>query len=247
VVPMGHDRYFSESVVRLPGSYQVNDSKRRIGERTPTRAEVGLPDDGFVFCCFNNVSKITPSVFDVWMRLLRNVCGSVLWLLDGGAVAERNLRMEAEARGVDPRRLVFAPRLPLAEHLARHRLADLGVDTLPCNAHTTASDALWTGLPFLTCSGIAFASRVAASLLHALNLPELATDSLAEYEARAIAFARSPALTQSIREKLARERSKGPLFDTERYRRHIEIAYQTMWEMHLRGEAPYPFTVRPIH
>ena len=247
VVPANHDRYFSERVVRLPGSYQVNDSKRRIGERTPTRAEVGLPDDGFVFCSFNNVSKITPTVFDVWMRVLGNRDGSVLWLLDGGAEAERNLRREAEARGVDPRRLVFAPRLPLAEHLARHRLADLGIDTLPYNAHVTASDALWAGLPLLTCSGRTFASRVAASLLHALNLPELVTESLAEYEARAVAFARSPALLQSIREKLARQRSKGLLFDTEQYRRHIETAYETMWEMHLRGEEPRPFTVRPTH
>ena len=246
VVPTGEDRYFSESLVRLPGSYQVNDSKRRIAERVPTRAEAGLPEGAFVFCCFNNVSKITPPVFEVWMRLLRNVSGSVLWLLEGGAVAEQNLRREAESRGVDPRRLVLGRRLPIAEHLARHRLADLGVDTLPCNAHVTASDALWAGLPLLTCAGDTFASRVAASLLQALNLPELVAESPAEYEGRAIALARSPALLQSIREKLARERSRGSLFDTEQYRRHIEAAYQTMWEMHLRGEGPLPFTVQPI-
>ena len=244
VVPAAHEGHFSESVVRLPGSYQVNDSRRRIGEGVPTRAEAGLPSEGFVFCCFNNVSKITPSVFDVWMRLLRNVDGSVFWLLDGGAVAGHKLRGEAEARSVDPRRLVFAPKLPAAEHLARHRLADLGLDTLPCNAHVTASDALWAGLPLLTCSGETFASRVAASLLHALNLPELVTASLAEYEARAITLARSPSALQSVREKLARERSQGPLFDTELYRRHIEAAYGTMWQMHLRGEAPRPFTVQ---
>ncbi len=244
VVPAAHEGHFSESVVRLPGSYQVNDSRRRIGEGVPTRAEAGLPGEGFVFCCFNNVSKITPFVFDVWMRLLRNVDGSVFWLLDGGPVAGHKLRGEAEARSVDPRRLVFAPKLPVAEHLARHRLADLGLDTLPCNAHVTASDALWAGLPLLTCSGETFASRVAASLLHALNLPELVTASLAEYEARAITLARSPSALQSVREKLARERSQGPLFDTELYRRHIEAAYGTMWQMHLRGEAPRPFTVQ---
>ena len=153
VVPLEARAHYAEQVVYLPDSYQVNDGKRTIAARTPTRAELGLPERGFVFCSFNNNYKITPEVFDVWMRLLRQVEGSVLWLLEGNATAPANLRREAQARGVAGERLVFAPRLPLAEHLARQRLADLFLDTLPCNAHTTASDALWAGLPVLTCLG----------------------------------------------------------------------------------------------
>ena len=181
VIPPGQDAFYTEKVVRLPDSYQVNDRKRAIAERVPARAELGLPDTGFVFCCFNNSYKITPRVFDVWMRLLHGVPGSVLWLLEGNAAAVRNLRDEAARRGVAPDRLVFAPRRDLPEHLARHRQADLFLDTLPCNAHTTASDALWAGLPLVTCTGGTFAGRVSASLLHAIGLPELVTDSLDAY------------------------------------------------------------------
>ncbi len=180
------------------------------------------PGAGFVFCCFNNSYKITPAVFDAWMRLLGAVPDSVLWLLEDNAEARRNLEREAAARGVDPARLVFAPRLPQAEHLARHALADLFLDTLPYNAHTGASDALWAGLPLVTCAGNAFAGRVAASLLHAVGLPELVTRSLAEYEALALALARDPARLGSLRKRLADNRTREPLFDTARFCRQLE-------------------------
>jgi len=246
VIPPGHDAFYTEKVVRLPDSYQVNDRQRAIAERTPARAELGLPDAGFVFCCFNNSYKITPRVFDVWMRLLSALPGSVLWLLEGNAGAVRNLRDEAQRRGVAPERLVFAPRMDLPAHLARHRQADLFLDTLPCNAHTTASDALWAGLPLLTCLGGTFAGRVAASLLDAVGLPELVTDSLDGYEARALALARAPGELARLKERLARNRFTCPLFDTERFRRHIEAAYVTMWERYERGLPPASFAVAPI-
>ncbi len=246
VIPPGHDAFYTEKVVRLPDSYQVNDRQRAIAERTPTRAELGLPEAGFVFCCFNNSYKITPRVFDVWMRLLSALPGSVLWLLEGNAGAVRNLRDEAQRRGVAPERLVFAPRMDLPAHLARHRQADLFLDTLPCNAHTTASDALWAGLPLLTCLGGTFAGRVAASLLDAVGLPELVTDSLDGYEARALALARAPGELAHLKERLARNRFTFPLFDTERFRRHIEAAYVTMWERCERGLPPASFAVAPI-
>src|SRR6202049_376786 len=172
------------------------------------------------------------------MRLLHQVEGSVLWLLGDNAGAERNLRKEAQRRGIDPSRLVFARRLPLDVHLARHRLADLFLDTLPCNAHTTASDALWAGLPLLTCRGEAFAGRVAASLLNAVGLPELVTHSLDEYERLALKLATDASLLRSIRRKLEQNRLRCPLFDTERFRRHIEAAYLMAWEIWQRGERP---------
>jgi protein O-GlcNAc transferase len=243
VIPPEHDAFYVEKVVRLPDSYQANDSRRHIDPRTPSRAEAGLPDTGFVFCCFNNNYKIAPGVFSRWMRLLRAVPGSVLWLLEDNPVAARNLRREAQQRGVAPERLAFAPRLELPLHLARHRLADLFLDTLPYNAHTTASDALWTGLPVLTCLGTAFAGRVAYSLLDAVGLPELVTRSGDEYEALALELATTPARLAALREKLARHREAFPLFDTERFRRHIESAYVTMWERAQRGEAPAAFSV----
>ena len=176
VIPPGSEPFYSERVVRLPDCYQPNDRQRRIAVATPGRREAGLPENGFVFCCFNNNYKLTPDVFSLWMRLLHRVEGSVLWLLEDNAAAAANLRREAAARDIDPSRLVFAPRADLPDHLARHRLADLFLDTLPVNAHTTASDALWAGLPVLTCVGEAFAGRVAASLLRAAGLPELVKD-----------------------------------------------------------------------
>jgi protein O-GlcNAc transferase len=245
VIPRGYEHYYSEQVVRLAATYQVNDSKKRISERTPSRIELGLPEQGFVFCSFNNAFKITPTVFDVWMRLLRNVQGSVLWLLRGNPTAEANLRREAQIRGVDPERLVFAPRMGAEDHLARYRVADLFVDTFPCNAHVTASDALWVGLPFLTCVGRSFASRVAASLLCAMNLEELVTDSLKEYERRALELASNRALLQQIRERIAKNRRTTPLFDTNRFREQIESAYIAMYERQRRGERPQGFTVEP--
>jgi len=245
VIPRGFEHCYSEQVIRLATSYQVNDSTRRVPERTPSRVELGLPEQGFVFCSFNNTFKITPTVFEVWMRLLRNVQGSVLWLLSGNATAEANLRREAQLRGVESERLVFAPRIGAEDHLARHPAADLFVDTFPCNAHVTASDALWAGLPILTCAGRSFASRVAASLLRAMNLDELVTDSLEEYERRALEFASNRALLQRVREKIAQNRRTAPLFDTDLFRKQIESAYITMYERQRRGERPQGFTVEP--
>ena len=191
IVPPDQQPFFTEKLVHLPGCYQVNDSQREISPRTPSRAECGLPEDGFVFCSFNNSYKITPEMFDVWMGLLKAVPGSVLWLLEGNRFAPANLRREAEARGVAAERLVFAPRMPLPEHLARHRVADLFLDTFPVNAHTTASDALWAGCPLLTLAGQTFVSRVAGSLLRAVGLPELITTSPEDYEAMALQLAQA--------------------------------------------------------
>jgi protein O-GlcNAc transferase len=210
---------------------------------TGTRIDAGLPDHGFVFCCFNNNYKITPFVFDVWMRLLLKVKGSVLWLLRDNVKAEQNLRRQASLRGVDPSRLVFANRLRLEEHLARHSLADLFLDTLPVNARTTASDALWTGLPLLTCFGQTFAGRVATSLLNAIGASELITNSLEDYEAKALKLALDPVLLQSLRRKLKDNKIVYPLFDTDRFRGHIESAYTKMWEISKRGERPRSFSV----
>jgi predicted O-linked N-acetylglucosamine transferase (SPINDLY family) len=243
ILPVEHQAFFSEKVVYLPDSYQVNDRRREIAAGTRTREEFGLPGDGFVFCCFNNSYKINRRMFDVWMRLLSGVPGSVLWLLEDNPGARRNLEEEARGRGVDSDRLVFAPRTRIDLHLARQRCADLFLDTLPYNAHTTASDALWAGLPVLACSGAAFPGRVAESLLHAAGLPELVARDLAEYEATALRLARDPAALAELREKLARNRSSAALFDTDRFRQHIESAYTTMWEIAERGEAPRPFAV----
>ena len=243
VIPPGFDVHYSEQVVRLPWSYQVNDGQRQIASTTITRQAAGLPDHGFVFCSFNSSYKIMPDVFAVWMRLLQQVEGSVLWLLEGSAESAASLRREAVAHGVAAQRLVFAPRLPLPEHLARHRLADLFVDTLPCNAHTTASDALWAGLPVLTCAGRTFAGRVAASLLRAIGMPELVTHSLPEYEALALRLAQSPEAMAAVRATLAQHRNTWPLFDSTQFARHLETAYDTMWRRTQRGEAPQGFTV----
>jgi predicted O-linked N-acetylglucosamine transferase (SPINDLY family) len=212
----------------------------------PTRAEAGLPDDGFIFCCFNVGWKITAAVFDVWMRLLQAVPGSVLWLLEDNRWASENLRREAAARNVAPERLIFCPRSDNETHLARHRLADLSLDTYPCNAHTTASDALWTGLPLVTCSGRTFASRVAGSLLRAAGLPELVATSLANYEKLTLDLAREPARLAALRERLLRDRGKLPLFDTPRFCRHLEGAYRRMWQDHLDGNPPETFAVERI-
>ena len=244
IIPADRQDGCSEAVVYLPDSYQPNDRQRPIAE-TPTRAEAGLPETGFVFCSFNNNYKITPGIFDIWMRLLRRVEGSVLWLLAGNSASIRNLRREAEARGVAPGRLVFAPRASLPEHLARHRLADLLLDTVPCNAHTSASDALWAGLPVLTCPGEAFASRVAASLLHAIGLPELVAPTLDAYEALALTLAQDPGRLAALKAKLARQIDTAPLFDTARFCRYLEAAYEAMLRRHQQGLPPAGFGVSP--
>jgi len=243
VIPPGHHPGYTEKVVYMPDCYQVNDSKRRIAERTPTRAELGLPEKAFVFCCFNNNHKINPGVFDVWMRLLSKVQGSVLWLLEDNKTVARNLRREAERRGIAGGRVIFAPRVKMEEHLARQRLADLFLDTLPYNAHVTASDALWVGLPLVTHRGGAFAGRVAASLLNAVGLPELITNSREDYEALALKLAVDRDLLADLKARLARNRATHPLFDTDRFRRHIEAAYVTMWERSQRGDSPASFAV----
>ena len=245
VLPSDQQDHYSERIVHLPGSYWVNDSKRHVADEVPSRGSVGLPEDGFVFCCFNNSYKLTPQVFDVWMRLLQQVEGSVLWLLRTSEAATRNLCNEASARGVDPARLVFAPKVEISHHLARHRLADLFLDNLPVNAHTAASDALWVGLPVLTCAGDSFVGRVAASLLDAVGLPELVTRGLDEYEALALKLANERDLVAAIRQRLHRNRETSPLFNTEKLSRHIERAYLTMLEMLRRGEPPRGFAVDP--
>jgi len=243
VIPEEHRPFFSEQVAYLPDTYQCNDSKRAIAPRAPRRAEVGLPENGFVFCCFNNNHKILPEMFDIWMRLLRQVDNSVLWLLQDNQVVARNLSREAIARGVAPERLVFARRCLPAEHLARQRLADLFLDTLPYNAHTTCSDALWAGLPVVTVLGGCFAGRVAASLLSALGVPELIGRSLEEYEALALKLARDRTALAAIRDKVVRNRDTYPLFDTARFTRNLEAAYISMWERYQRGERPQTFAV----
>ena len=237
VTPLGCGRFYTEHIVRLPHSYQVNDRQRAVAPTTPSRAEAGLPQQGFVFCCFNNNYKISPAVFAVWMRLLQRTPGSVLWLLQDNAEAAAHLRASAKAAGVDPARLVLAPRVPMPEHLARQRLADLFLDTLPCNAHTTTSDALWVGLPVLTCLGESFPGRVAASLLRAAGLPELVTTSLADYEALAITLATTPGMLADLRTRLERGRLVCPLFDTEGFVRNMEQAYEEMARRVQAGEA----------
>src|SRR5216684_2439805 len=243
VAPPQEQRHFSESLVYLPDCYQVNDRQRALDARIPSRRDCGLPEHGFVFCCFNGTYKIAPEMFAVWMRLLGALPGSVLWLLADNPWAEANLRREAGARGIDPGRLVFAPRQKPPQHLARQRLADLFLDTLPVNAHTTASDALWAGLPLVTCSGRSFVARVAGSLLHAVGLDELVTRSLADYERLALALACDPARLAAIRGKLEAARLAAPLFDSERTGRALEAAYREMWEIRRRGEAPRSFAV----
>jgi predicted O-linked N-acetylglucosamine transferase (SPINDLY family) len=246
IIPEHSRRFYTEHVAHLPDTYWPTDSTRAVGRTMPTRFEVGLLEPGFVFCCFNQSHKIAPGIFDIWMRLLRQVEGSVLWLVEDNADAAGNLRREAERRGVAAARLVFASRVGLDEYLARLPLADLLLDTLPFNAHTTASDALWAGVPVVTCAGSSFAARVAGSLLGAVGLPELITDNLADYEALALKLARDPSMLARIRAKLDRNRQSYPLFDTDRFRRHIESAYQTMWERQQRGEPPSDLAVAPI-
>ena len=243
VIPDAERRHYSESIIYLPGSYQVNDDSRPISPRAITRAEAGLPEDAFVFCCFNNNYKITPVEFDIWMRLLGKVENSVLWLLKINASVDVRLYAEARKRGIDPARIVFAGYLPHADHLARQRHADLFLDTFDCNAHTTASDALWAGLPLLTRTGRGFASRVAASLLRAVGLAELVTDSAEAYEALALELATNPGRLAEIRARLAANRLTEPLFRTEDYARKIEQAFELAYQGWLDGNPPVDIAV----
>jgi predicted O-linked N-acetylglucosamine transferase (SPINDLY family) len=243
VIPDEERRYYDEQVVYLPDSYQANDDKRPIARQTPSRASMGLPDNSFVFCNFNQSYKITPHIFASWMRILSSVEGSVLWLLDSAPPFAENLSRAAERHGVAASRLIFASALPPDQHLSRLKLADLFLDSLPYNAHTTASDALWAGLPLLTCRGATFPGRVAASLLAAAGLPELITQSQDAYEAMAIRLAQDRAAMETLRRKLADNRLSCPLFDTDLFRKNIEAAYIAMVEAHQRGQAPRSFSV----
>jgi protein O-GlcNAc transferase len=237
VIPDNQRNFYSEKIAFLPNSYQANDGDRSISDKTFTRSEFELPPTGFVFCCFNNNYKITPSIFYCWMRILNQVDGSVLWLLENSATATINLQKEAVSRGVAAERIVFAKRMPPSDHLARHHLADLFLDTLPYNAHTTASDALWAGLPVLTCAGETFAGRVSASLLNAIGLPELITTK-ETYEQMALDLAGHPDKLNEVKQRLTENRLAMPLFDTKLFTKHIEAAYSAMYERHQVGLTP---------
>jgi predicted O-linked N-acetylglucosamine transferase (SPINDLY family) len=242
VIPPPSRRHYAEKVAELPECFQPNDDRRPLPE-PPTRRDAGLPEEGFVFCSFNAGYKLNPETFAVWMRLLARVPRSVLWLAVNDIGARDRLRAEAERRGIEGARLVFARRQPYPRHLARLRLADLFLDTLPFNAGTTASDALWAGVPVVTCPGEAFAARMAASLLTALGLSDLVTATLADYEATALALAADSARLADCRARLAGARRTRPLFDTARFTRHLEAAYLAMWERSRRGLAPDHITV----
>lgn len=243
VVPDALTGAYGEQVVRLPDCFQVNDAARHRSGDPPTRAEEGLPHEAFVYCCFNNLYKVVPALFDRWMRILRARPGSVLWLIADNVRAVENLRREAQQRGVEPARLVFGRRLSYERHLDRIALADLFLDTLPFNAGTTASDALWAGVPVLTCSGQAFAARMAGSLLRTVGLPELIVPDLDTYEATALRLAEDTEALGALRARLAANRYANALFDTDRFRRHIEFAYATMVERHRQGNVPASFRV----
>jgi protein O-GlcNAc transferase len=245
VIPPESRRFYAESVVYLPDCFQANDDRRAIAENRPGRGDVGLPLSEFVFCSFNSSYKITPQVFDIWCRLLHARPGSVLWMLAESALAQSNLRREVLVRGINPQRLVFAGRLPYEQHLARLGLADLFLDSFPFNAGATASDALWAGVPVLTCAGEAFSARMAASLLQAIGLPELVTTDLAAYEQLAVQLSASPEPLRALRARLAANRATFPLFDTVRFCRHLESAYETMYQRQQRGDPASHFSVAP--
>jgi predicted O-linked N-acetylglucosamine transferase (SPINDLY family) len=230
LIPVYNQKYYSEKIIYLPNSYQVNDRQRKIADTVFSKEELGLPKEGFIFCCFNNSYKITPIIFDGWMRILKAVEGSVLWLLEDNEFSALNLQREAKSRGVIEDRIIFAKRINLPEHLARLKVADLFIDTFPYNAHTTASDALWAGLPVLTCYGESFASRVAASLLSAIEVPELITTTHTDYVNTAIELATNPIKLKAIKDKLEKNKLTTALFDTPRFTKHIEAAYIQMYE-----------------
>jgi len=243
LIPEGQEHFFSEQVIRLPGSYQPNDDRRVIGACPADPTALGLPEEGFVFCSFNQNWKIGPREFAIWMRLLHQVEGSVLWLIRSNPWAETRLREEARSRGVDPARLVFADKLPQAAHLARHAHADLFLDSFTVNAHTTASDALWAGLPVLTLPGRQFAARVGASLLTAVDLPDLIATCEADYEAKALDLARRPDALARVKARLAANRLTAPLFDTQAYARGIEAAYAAAHARRAAGLSPAPIRI----
>jgi predicted O-linked N-acetylglucosamine transferase (SPINDLY family) len=245
LIPEHDQRFYSERVVYLPHSYQANDNRREVADRVFTRRDAGLADNAFVFCCFNNNYKITPEIFDVWMRLLQNTPDAMLWLLQDNEDAAVNLRREAASRQVAPERLIFAPRIAPAEHMARQHLADLFLDTSPYSAHTTCSDALFVGLPVVSFYGPTFPARVAVSLLHAAGVGELAADSLESYYTRALHLAKHRDELKGLRAKLIANRSRCPLFDTARFTRDLESAYRQMMAFHREGQPARAFAVEP--
>ncbi len=243
VIPEAERAHYSEEIVYLPESYIPNDWKRPISAPGPGRREMGLPEDGFVFAAFVNTWKITPRIFAAWMRLLAATDGSVLWLIEHSEATSRNLRLEAEAAGIAPERLVFARHIANPDHLARHRLADLSLDTLPYGAHTTASDSLWAGVPIVTCRGTTFAGRVTASMLKAVGLAELIAEDLEGYVGLALGLASEPERLAGIRRKLAENLQTHPLFDTGLYCRRLEAAFERMWQLSRQGRPPKGFSV----
>jgi predicted O-linked N-acetylglucosamine transferase (SPINDLY family) len=245
VIPRAAAVHYAERVAYLPECFQGNDGRREVPAEPPSRGSCGLPERGVVYCCFNNSYKINPQIFEVWCRVLGQVPGSVLWLLGEGEEAGENLRREGLARGIAQPRIVLAGRLPYAQHLRRLALADLFLDTLPFNAGTTASDALWAGVPVLTCAGEAYAARMAGSLLHTMGLDELITGSLSEYEQRAVQLGSEPERLAGLKARVCAQRSAGVLFDTPRFTRHLEAAYLTMWARAGRAEPPESFAVAP--
>ena len=238
IIPKDKRKNFSEKIIYLPNSFMPNDNTRVISQKTITRMESGLPSEKFVFCCFNQFYKISPKEFDIWMRLLRKVDDSVLWLKSSNLLAKKNLKLEAEKRNVSPNRLIFAKALPHAEHLSRLRLADLFLDTFNYNAHSTASDALWAGLPVVTKLGEGFASRVAGSLLHAIGVSELVTENEQDYESLALHLARNPDVLLTIKKKIKANRLSHPLFDTERYTKDLETGYAKAYQNYYDGHLP---------
>jgi predicted O-linked N-acetylglucosamine transferase (SPINDLY family) len=245
VAPPEHASAYAERLVYLPHCYQIND-RQRAHPPAPPRERCELPDDAFVFACFNNTQKIAPGMFAIWMRLLTAISDSVLWLLTSNPATQQNLRDAARGQGVAPERIVFAPPKSVPAHLARVQLADLFLDTLPYNAHTTASDALWMGVPLVTCVGDTFPSRVAGSLLRAVGMSELITDSLADYEALALALARDRARLRELRARLESSRATCALFDTPRFVRGLERAYRMMWDRYAGGLPPAPLVVEDL-
>jgi predicted O-linked N-acetylglucosamine transferase (SPINDLY family) len=242
-LPFDQQPFFAEKIVHLPGCFLVTDDRQEVAADTPSREEAGLPPDGFVFCSFNNSYKLAKPVFEVWMRLLAAVPGSVLWLAEANPDMAINLRREAQRCSIAPERLVFVPRVPLPQHLARQRLAGVFLDTAPYNAGATGIAALWSGIPLLTILGQTFVGRMAASMLHAVGLPELVTQSLEDYEALALKLALDPDLLSDIRHRLRENLRVTRLFDTDRFRRHLEAAYSTMEDIRRRGEPPRSFHV----
>ena len=239
VIPPEHEKYFTEKVLRLP-CYQPNDRRRTVAQETPVRRDENLPDHGFVFCCLNGSQKITATIFAAWMRILAGVPDSVLWLLDSAADTMARLRQMAEEQGIAAHRLCFAPKRPNPQHLARYRLADLFLDTFPYGAHTTASDAMWMGVPVVTMPGTSFAARVCAGLVQAAGLPDLICADVDGYVARAVAIGRDPDALSALRQRLELQRDSSVLFDTPRLVRHLESLYDEMWNDFAEDRQPVP-------